>query len=1033
MEGLIDDVDSQISDLAPVEMRRTEMNNRIDYVMSIRDEITGLLSSANDYSVDVRDQIRATSRELADPLTWSAGTVSGQGEELVVNESPSINVNQMVAQNNEAELEDYMQNIEMQLHYYEEAIAGAMLNLMELERMIDGSGQLSAVFLDAASPLMGAGFQNQIESSFQINNSFQPVVQDGMDMLSPRGPSHMPEEQIVAGSLGSQQTLFQSSYSLHYLSEKYTEAAEAVRDFYSYYIIWCHLLRHAYMLESDDDRAEAARLLVLDAEDKFNEVFPPLAQMHTAFTQSLDILYTIKAEITATLYGMIEEYSVLRAQLERKEPAVVIQQLEVNQPGTLTAAPEPPGGFGRVQPGQDDNVSEMAALRERIREMLEPPVITSLSFSPGDPWIRGRNWADITWQAHHPGDVAETSYLIMPAGTGEGEFTSAGKLSSLRHYTWNTRYITEDADVPANSYYLSVRSRGSGGNTAIRSANVDLRIGSGGTSSRGEQVTGDVPPPSTPVIELPSYRSVLTTTHETYQSGGGFTTYNGFGSSGSSGSMVGMNTENIYYTNERTRLHLAISAHDEQTDIQKFEYALGTWEGQTDIVDWQQAVGVTSNTGAGGSGVTRRMETTLYGLNLEHGARYYLSARVTNSAGKTSSFSMSDPVVYDATPPTAPGFVTILGGVVGTGAIQFGSSPTPQVYPVVTKIPPFLPGRVNYPSNYAGEPSITRSWESAEDDLSGIRGYEYILTPFDDATNAFTLEEVQFTAGLTATVTGGMVTWTDPLYLHIRSKNYAGSVSEAITYGPFMPPDPSAPTPPVINAMVQSTGVRLCMPLMSGDYESQVAGYQYSMGTSPGATDIRGWGSGLDFDHGWTTTYPQQVSPNPPKVPVFNIPQENLPSGSNHNIYVNVRAVNGQQKISPVVSSGPFSWNTVPEEPLVTHNYDGKTGMLEIHIENIADFGAPISDVSYRVTDIESGKTLQGWTSIGNYSGGKSPGTTGSVSTATQVEGVGKSGLAVDVQATSTTGASTTTTVQNTTTTTLQNSTFNSTGMSFNF
>jgi hypothetical protein len=67
----------------------------------------------------------------------------------------------------------------------------------------------------------------------------------------------------------------------------------------------------------------------------------------------------------------------------------------------------------------------MAALRDRIAEMLEPPVISSLSISPGDPLIRGRNWADISWQAHHPGSVAETSYLIRSAGTGDGQFTSA--------------------------------------------------------------------------------------------------------------------------------------------------------------------------------------------------------------------------------------------------------------------------------------------------------------------------------------------------------------------------------------------------------------------------------------------------------------------------------------------------------------------------------------------------------------------------------------------------------------------------------
>jgi hypothetical protein len=153
MEDLVAGIDNVIRELASVETRRTEMNNRIAYVMGIESEITGLLRNAIDYSVDLRDDVRAVSRELANPLTWSAGSLTGQGETLVVTESPAINVNQVVAQNNEAELEDYIQNIELQLEYYEEAIAGTMLNLMELERMIEGSGQLSAVFLDASAPL----------------------------------------------------------------------------------------------------------------------------------------------------------------------------------------------------------------------------------------------------------------------------------------------------------------------------------------------------------------------------------------------------------------------------------------------------------------------------------------------------------------------------------------------------------------------------------------------------------------------------------------------------------------------------------------------------------------------------------------------------------------------------------------------------------------------------------------------------------------------------------------------------------------
>ena len=1066
---IVEEIDRQIAEIPSVEDRRIEMNNRIAAVMNIESEVTGRLRSTVNHLVDLRDQTRAVSRELSDPLTWSDGTISGHGTHLVVTENPTINVDQTVAQNNETELEDYIQNIELQLEYYEEAIAGTMLNLMELERMIEGSGQLSAIFLNTTYPIMGDRFRTEIESAIQLRfNDSQPAFQENLPGF--HGPSHMPEELYIANNTGSFQTFSQSSHNFNDLSERFTQAVEAIKDFYSHYIFWAC---RTYVFASDDDRAQAAKLLLHAIEDRFNTIFPPLELMHITFTQSLDILYTLKAEITATLYGMIEEYMVLRAELQNTGPENV---REINQPGTLIAASgefsrmnSPRDGFHRAG---DERSAEMADLRNQIAGMLEPPVISSMVINPGDPETRYRNWADISWQAHHPGNVAETSYLITSAGT-DGQFTSAGKLGSLRHYTWNILHVTDNLDVPVNTYNFSVRSRGSGGNTTIRSAVVDLKIGSG-TSSSGEQITGIVPPPSTPVVELP-YQSVLTTT-QTYQpasGGGGFTPADGFGASGSSGSSAGIIIQNRFYSNEGSRLRLSIIAHDEQTDIHKFEYALGSSQGQTDIVDWRQAVGVTSNTGAGGSGVTRRMETTIHGLNLEHGGRYYISVRVTNSAGKTSSFSMSAPVVYDAMPPSSPGYAS--AGLIDAATVQPVSSSqhipgytaisepslSPQIYDVVSQAPSFFHDKVNYPAGYAGEPSITRNWTAAEDDLSGISGYEYILTPFNDATHAFTLDSVQFTTGLTATVTGGVVSWTDTLYFHVRSRNNAGSVSrEAITYGPLVVHDPTMPTRPAINVMVQGTGVNVYLPQLSGDYESQVAGYQYSIGTSPGATNIRSWSDHLDFDHGWITTYSKQVRPEPAEVPVFNIPGGEF-SAYSMSMYVNVRAVNRQKMVSPVVSSGPFSLNTLPREPIVKHNLNNQTGMLDINIENIADDGAPVSGVQYRVRDIESGRTLQDWTGIDDFSDSRATGRTGgtgigipaqdtgiagldgqvsgttgtgtvkagSASTSTQVEGFGNAGLAVDVQATSTTGHSTTTTVQNTTTTAVQSSVFNPVGI----
>jgi hypothetical protein len=182
---------------------------------------------------------------------------------------------------------------------------------------------------------MGAGFRNQIESSFQFTDSFQPSVQDGVNLQGPlHGTIPYAGRADYCRQPGSRQILFQSSYNLHYLSEKYTEAAEAVKDFYSYYIIWCHLLRHAYMSNPTICGPRQQDCWYLPPRINSTRSFPPLEQMHIAFTESLDILYTLKAEITATLYGMIEEYSVLRAELQNRP----VEILETDQPGSLVAA-----------------------------------------------------------------------------------------------------------------------------------------------------------------------------------------------------------------------------------------------------------------------------------------------------------------------------------------------------------------------------------------------------------------------------------------------------------------------------------------------------------------------------------------------------------------------------------------------------------------------------------------------------------------------------------------------------------------------
>ena len=1019
VEELMKDLDRDISEYRSVENARNDMNQKIANVMELEGEISGRLRSTIDHTVELRDFTAALARDLQDPLSWDSGSISGDPEKIVVEANPTIVVDQGTAQNNESELLEFMQeSIELQLEHYEDAIAKTLLSLRELEMTIEGRSEISLRFLDACIRVLGTDFENRIGTyTFDSGIGFQfseAVYHNPWLHGTAGGPMDMYTGMYLSDLSGRGYFTSTPVHSFHHLSERFSEAVESVKMFYSLYIGWVYGWLGVYESKSEDHYVQASTNLIIETEERYESVSGPLDEMHAAFTASLDILYTLKAEITATLYGMVEEYFALRAELPERvaTASMELRTAEIRDFTRITTL--------STDISQEDASAELAALRNELAQMLEPPVITSFILIPGDPGtLITRNWTDIQWQANHPLGVAETSLLIQSTrrSAGTGQFASAGGLESLRHYTWKpaSDLLSGPArrEVPAqNTYNIALRARSSGGNTTIRSASVSLRIDSDGKSSpAGEQLHDDVPPPSAPTVELP-YRSVLSATSPAWQPEYSPTT----GSFGTSGS--GTYLENIYFTADGARISLSITAHDEQSDIRKFEYALGSYRGGADVVDWKEVAGVTSSVGTGRTGVSRRMETTMRGLNLEHGVRYFISVRVTNSAGGTAEFSMSDPLVYDSTPPSAPGAVTHLQ-TTGFKTIAFGTS-TPVTYPVVTEAPAFEPGRINYPSvsNYR-EPSLTREWSIAEDAESGIWGYEYILTTVESAGEAFMLDGVGFTAGPRITITGEPATYTGNLYLHVRSRNNAGSVSTtALTYGPIVLADPSAPTPPKVNVKVGSNSVVLYIPWLSGDFESQVKGYQYSIGTAPGAADIRGWSAGIDIGHPWQVFIDPSggayITPEPAEVPRHSIPSGEFPLQATADLYVNVRAVNGQDMVSPVVASGPFRYNTRPEEPVIDHVFDRVTGDMTLDIGNIFDSGVPVSSVSYRVRDIATGETIQDWTNVSEFIGGKftSP---RSVTTSTSVgTDVGGSGLAVDAKVTNSVGRSSLATFQKT-------------------
>jgi large repetitive protein len=582
-----------------------------------------------------------------------------------------------------------------------------------------------------------------------------------------------------------------------------------------------------------------------------------------------------------------------------------------------------------VGSSEDDEIS-LPTIQAQLAQWLEPPVISSFSVFPH--YLYSHNKIIVEWNAYHPSEVRETSYFITEDGFGP--FTSLGSKQNLISYIHK-----RDAEEIEQNLNIGIRSRGYGGNTAIQTTSMTFAVDDGGTSSPGgNQMTTDVPPPSVPVVEFP------------YE-GKQFQMFNG------------PIFYTRFYTNNPSRLDFTITAYAEGSDIESFEYALGTMRGGTDVVEWTQAVGVTVPVNIEEGGVTRQISATIYNLQLEHNTDYYVSVRAYNSQGLFTQHNLRNRVVFDATPPLAPEpYVFVLppgAPLLPPGGVLFPPA-SPVVYPQVASPPAWEPGKYSYPSAYT-LPSRTIRWTPGEDPESDVHGHEYILTSIANANTAFQDEaNIQFTTENVVTFSEYSVSYSESLYLHVRTKNRAGSVSEQIlTIEPVMAIDPTSPTRPVVNARIFGYGLRLHIPKLSLDRESQTAGYQYSVGTSPGSSDVREWGSGNDFSQDFQVIMApdtQFIPAEPDNVPVYFIPVSVFPQHTN--LYINVRAVNGQGMTSGVAATGPFQLGTYPEEPAVNLEYNASNNALQINIQNIFDTGAAIQNVSYRIKVNDTGNYL---------------------------------------------------------------------------
>ncbi|MCE5199476.1 MAG: PQQ-binding-like beta-propeller repeat protein [Armatimonadota bacterium] len=242
------------------------------------------------------------------------------------------------------------------------------------------------------------------------------------------------------------------------------------------------------------------------------------------------------------------------------------------------------------------------------------------------------------------------------------------------------------------------------------------------------------------------------------------------------------------YSSVQGRIHASWTASDAESGISRYEYAIGTSSGAQDVIPFT-AIGTST-------------EVTRTDLTLVSGKDYYVSVRATNGAGLVSVVGTSDGIRTDWTVPTTP-------VVTDDGA-------------------------------YSTLPNTLHATWSSTDAESGLARYEYAI-----GTSAGAQDLVPFTsAGLAIEITSSNLALVNgkDYFFSVRSVNRAGLVS-AVGVSNGIRVDTTPPTPPVVFDDGEYTGVsdKLHFVFGSGDTESGIERYEYSISTAIGGADVIPW------------------------------------------------------------------------------------------------------------------------------------------------------------------------------------------------
>lgn len=352
-------------------------------------------------------------------------------------------------------------------------------------------------------------------------------------------------------------------------------------------------------------------------------------------------------------------------------------------------------------------------------------------------------------------------------------------------------------------------------------------------------------------------------------------------------------TDDGQCTSVTDRIHASWMASDPDSGICAYEYCVGTAAGLADVAGWINV----------GSAV----QHTRMGLALLDKHSYFVTARAINGAGLVGPQASSDGIVVDAT-------VAVTPTVTDDG--QFTTDAT----------------------------SLHAGWASSDPE-SGIAKYYYSIGTSAGSNNVIDWTDASLATSVTRT--GLSLTTGTSYYINVKALNGGGAYSAVGSSNGIMLDD----TPPGEPAVTDdgsfiSSATSIHARWSTSDGESGIAKYEYSVGTTAGGTDTKGWtNAGANLE--------------------ATITGLNLTNGRAY--FVNARATNGAGLVGSVGSSdGAVLDVTRPSTPTVTDDGAWTASTSDLHATwSASDAESGIKSYKYAVGTTAGGADVIGWTGVG--------------------------------------------------------------------